>query len=389
MEQQVKRMLDVSFSETMRISKLATKMEEEGKDVISLAVGEPDFDTPDFIVKAAEEAMESGFTHYTPSQGITELREVLAEKVTEENGLDFSKDNVLITPTKQALFMSVMAHLDDGAEAIIPDPAWVSYAPMVKFADGITRRVPVKENDGFELNADEVAEEITSRTEMIILNSPCNPTGMTMSKEELKGIRDLAIDNDLLVVSDEVYEKLIFEGEHTSIGSLDGMRERTITVNGFSKAYAMTGWRLGWLVCDQDLLENIAKIQTHSITCATSFAQKAGLTALQEKEKGEKAISHMLETYRKRREVIVKRLNDIEGFHCPKPNSTFYTFPSYDYDKSSMEMAMHLLENAKVATTPGAAFGDQGEKHLRISFANSLDNIKEALDRIEAVVDEL
>ena len=389
MEQQVKRMLDVSFSETMRISKLATKMEEEGKDIISLAVGEPDFDTPEFIVKSAEHAMESGFTHYTPSQGITELREVVAEKVTEENGLDFGKDNVLITPTKQALFMSVMAHLDDGAEAIIPDPAWVSYSPMVKFADGITRRVPVEENHGFELNADEVAEEITSRTEMIILNTPCNPTGMAMSKKELKGIRDLAIDNDLLVLSDEVYEKLIFEGEHVSIGSLDGMRERTITVNGFSKAYAMTGWRLGWLVCTQELLENIAKIQTHSITCATSFAQKAGLTALKEKEKGKEAIQGMMDKYRKRREVIIKRLNDIPGFHCPKPNSTFYTFPRYDYDMDSMEMAMHLLENAKVATTPGAAFGDQGEKHLRISFANSLDNIKEALDRIETAMEEL
>ncbi|MFW6195703.1 MAG: pyridoxal phosphate-dependent aminotransferase [Thermoplasmatota archaeon] len=389
MEQQVKRMLDVSFSETMRISKLATKMEEEGKDVISLAVGEPDFDTPEFIVEAAENALREGFTHYTPSQGITELREVVAEKVTEENGLDFDKDDVLITPTKQALFMSVLAHLDDGAEAIIPDPAWVSYAPMVKFADGITRRVPVKENDGFELNADEVAEEITSRTEMIILNSPCNPTGMSMSKKELKGIRDLAIDNDLLVLSDEVYEKLIFEGEHISIGSLDGMRGRTITVNGFSKAYAMTGWRLGWLVCTQELLENIAKIQTHSITCATSFAQKAGLVALKEKEKGEEVIRNMVETYKKRREIIVNRLNNIEGFHCPKPDSTFYTFPRFDYDMSSMDMAMHLLENAKVATTPGAAFGDQGEKHLRISFANSLENIKEALDRIEESVEDL
>lgn len=389
MEQQVKRMLDVSFSETMRISKLATKMEEEGKDVISLAVGEPDFDTPEFIVEAAENALREGFTHYTPSQGITELREVVAEKVTEENGLDFDKDDVLITPTKQALFMSVLAHLDDGAEAIIPDPAWVSYAPMVKFADGITRRVPVKENDGFELNADEVAEEITSRTEMIILNSPCNPTGMSMSKKELKGIRDLAVDNDLLVLSDEVYEKLIFEGEHISIGSLDGMRGRTITVNGFSKAYAMTGWRLGWLVCTQELLENIAKIQTHSITCATSFAQKAGLVALKEKEKSKEVIRNMVETYKKRREIIVNRLNNIEGFHCPKPDSTFYTFPRFDYDMSSMEMAMHLLENAKVATTPGAAFGDQGEKHLRISFANSLENIKDALDRIEESVEDL
>ena len=389
MDQQVKRMLDVSFSETMRISKLANKMEEEGKDVISLAVGEPDFDTPDFIVKAAERAMEDGFTHYTPSQGITELREAVAEKVKEENDLNFEKDNVLITPTKQALFMSVMAHLDDGAEAIIPDPAWVSYAPMVKFADGITRRVPVKENHGFELNADEVAEEITSRTEMIILNSPCNPTGMAMSKKELKGIRDIAIDNDLLVLSDEVYEKLIFEGEHFSIGSLDGMRERTITVNGFSKAYAMTGWRLGWLVCNQELLENIAKIQTHSITCATSFAQKAGLTALKEKEKGEKAIEGMLKRYKKRREVIVDRLNDIAGFYCPKPTSTFYTFPRYEYDLDSMEMAMYLLEEAQVATTPGSAFGDQGEKHLRISFANSLENIKEALDRLESAVEDL
>jgi len=388
MDSFVKRMLDVSFSETMKISKLASDMEDEGKDIISLAVGEPDFDTPDFIIESAYEAMKEGFTHYTQSQGIPELRRAIAEKVRTENDLDFSAENILVTPTKQALFMSVLAHLDDGAEVILSDPAWVSYEPIVKFADGIVRRAPVDEHD-FSLDPDVLQEKVTSRTKIILLNSPNNPTGKTLDKEDMKAIRDIAIDNDLLVLTDEVYEKLVFEGEHISIGSMDGMRERTITVNGFSKAYAMTGWRLGWAACNEELLENIAKIQTHSITCATSFAQKAGLEALTNKEKSEEAIDCMMSKYKERRELIVERLNDMEGFRCSKPNATFYTFPEYDFDMDSMDLSMHLLEKAKVATTPGSAFGDKGEGHLRLSFANSLENIKESMDRIEKAVEKL
>jgi len=388
MESFVKRMLDVSFSETMKISKLASTMEAEGKDIISLAVGEPDFDTPDFIIEAAYEAMKEGFTHYTQSQGIPELREAIAKKVRTENGLDFTSENILVTPTKQAIFMSVLAHLDDGEEVIISDPAWVSYVPIVKFADGIVRRAPVDEKD-FSLDPDVLQDKVTSRTKIILLNSPNNPTGKTLDKEDMKAIRDIAIDNDLLVLTDEVYEKLVFEGEHISIGSMDGMRERTITVNGFSKAYAMTGWRLGWAVSSEELLENIAKIQTHSITCATSFAQKAGLEALTNDIKSKEAIDFMKSKYKERRKLIVERLNEIEGFKCSKPNSTFYTFPEYEFDIDSMELSMHLLEEAKVATTPGSAFGDKGEGHLRLSFANSLENIKEAMDRIERVVENL
>ncbi len=388
MDSHVKRMLDVSFSETMKISKLASTMEDEGKDIISLAVGEPDFDTPDFIVEAAYEAMKEGFTHYTQSQGIPELREAIAEKSRKENDLDFSAENILVTPTKQSIFMSVLAHLDDGSEVILSDPAWVSYAPIVKFADGIVRRAPVDEHD-FSLDPEVLKEKISSRTKMIILNSPNNPTGKTLDKQDMKAIRDIAIDNDLLVITDEVYEKLIFEGEHISLGSLDGMRERTITVNGFSKAYAMTGWRLGWAACDEDLLENIAKIQTHSITCATSFAQKAGLEALTNKKKADEALEYMMGRYEERRDLIVNRLNEIEGFTCSKPNSTFYTFPEFDFDMDSMDLSMHLLEEAQVATTPGSAFGDKGEGHLRLSFANSLENIEEAMDRIESTVSDL
>ncbi|MFP3871519.1 MAG: pyridoxal phosphate-dependent aminotransferase [Candidatus Aenigmatarchaeota archaeon] len=388
MDEHVKRMLDVSFSATMRISKLADDMEATGSDIISLAVGEPDFDTPDFIIEAAYEAMKQGFTHYTPPKGIRELRDAIAENMRTENDLDFASDNVLVTPTKHAIFMSVLAHLDDGAEAILPDPAWVSYGPIVKFADGILRRVPLQEDD-FSIDEEAMKEAITSRTEMMILNSPCNPTGMSFSKEEAKIIRDLAVDNDIKVVTDEVYEKLIFEGEHISLASLDGMRERTITVNGFSKAFAMTGWRIGWLACTEDLLENIAKIQTHSITCATSFAQKAAYRAMVEKEKSKKALNEMMDKYRERREIIVKRLGEIEGFECKKPESTFYTFPRYEYDKEAMEMSMYLLREAKVATTPGTAFGDRGENHLRLSFANSKENIEEAMDRIEEAVGKL
>lgn len=382
----VKRMLDVSFSETMRISKMASKMEAKGDDIISLAVGEPDFDTPDFIIEAASKAMNEGYTHYTTPQGIPELREAVADNKRKYNDLNYDKDNVLITPTKQALFMSILAHLDDGEEAIMTDPAWVSYAPMIKFADGILRTVPLNPDNRYSLDPDVLEDNVTSRTKLLILNTPSNPTGTTLDKENLKAIADIAIDNDLLIISDEVYENLVFEGEHVSIASLDGMRDRTITVSGFSKSYAMTGWRLGWLMCSEELMENIIKIQTHSITCATSFAQRAGITAIKE---GKKAIDEMVEKYKDRREIIVKRLNEIDGFDCQKPNSTFYTFPSYEFDKTSMDLSMYLLKEAKVATTPGSAFGDQGEGHLRISFANSKENIKEAIDRIEKAVDKL
>lgn len=382
----VKRMLDVSFSETMRISKLASSMETAGDDIISLAVGEPDFDTPEFIDDAAYEAMKDGFTHYTLPQGIPELREAIADKKREKNDLDFRKENVLITPTKMALFMSVLAHLDDGSEALVSDPTWVSYPPMIKFADGIPKTVPLKKEERYSIDLDQMQENITSRTSLIILNTPANPTGTTLNEDDLKGVADIAKDNDLLVISDEIYENLIFEGEHVSIGTFDGMRERTLTLSGFSKSYAMTGWRLGWVMGTEDLLKNILKIQTHSITCATSFAQKAGLVAL---EKGKSAIDEMLETYRQRRKLIVNRLNEIDGFDCMKPNATFYTFPSFDFDMSSMDLSMHLLKKAKVATTPGSAFGDQGEGHLRLSFANSYDDISEALDRIEETVDDL
>ncbi|MFO7990693.1 MAG: pyridoxal phosphate-dependent aminotransferase [Thermoplasmata archaeon] len=382
----VKRMLDVSFSETMRISKLAAKMGEEGDEVISLAVGEPDFTTPDFIIDAASRAMKEGFTHYTNPQGISELRAEISKRIKQKNKLDFDEENVLVTPAKMALFMSILAHLDDGAEAVVMDPAWVSYRPMIKFADGIPKTVPLDEENKYSIEMDLLQDSISSRTEVLLLNTPSNPTGTTLSKDDMKGIADIAVDNDLTVISDEIYESLIFEGEHISIGSLDGMRERTITISGFSKSYAMTGWRLGWIVCDEKLLEDILKIQTHSITCATSFVQKAGIVALRE---GDPEVQKMVESYRKRRDVIVDGLNKIDGFHCVKPNATFYSFPGYDFDISSMELSMMLLEEAKVATTPGAAFGDVGENHLRLSFANSRENIKEALKRIGETVSKL
>ena len=383
----VKRMLDVSFSETMRISKIASKMEAEGDNVISLAVGEPDFNTPDFINEAACESMKNGNTHYTAPQGIPELREEIAKISKEKNNLNFSKENVIITPTKQAIFMAVLAHLDDGAEAIITDPTWVSYAPMIKFADGIPRRVPLHAEKDFSPDPDEIADTITSRTNMIILNTPSNPTGMTMKKEDLKGIAELAIDNDLIVISDEVYENLIFEGEHHSIGSFDGMEERTITVSGFSKSYAMTGWRLGYAVAPEEIIHEMELLLADAISCTTSFAQKGGVEAL----RGPQDFTEMMmEEFTKRRNALVEGINEkVPGMSCIYPKGAFYAFPNIkETGMTSEEVAKYMLNDAGVALLPGTAFGSQGEGFLRISYAQSLDMIEKGIERMKTALKE-
>jgi len=379
-----KRMGNVPESGTMKISNLVAKLKTEGVDIISFSVGEPDFNTPDNITQAAIGALNQHFTHYTPSAGIPELRKAVAEKSKRENGIPCDPSHVIITPTKHAVFISFLAMIDEGDEVILPDPAWGTFEACARVAGGTPKFVIMSPDEDYRMLPEKVAEQITRRTKMILINSPSNPLGSVLEESDVKGIADLAIDHDLTVLADETYEKILFEGRHHSIAALPGMFERTITVNGFSKTYAMTGWRLGWAVAPAPLTKEINKLQTQSITNATSFVQVAGVEAL----KGpQTAVRAMVEEFRARRELIYGLISEIPVLRCPKPKGAFYTFPKYDIDMSSEDLTTLLLKKAHVAVTPGSAFGPAGEGHIRISYAADRDSISEGMRRIKEVLE--
>jgi aspartate aminotransferase len=381
-----KRMSQVPESGTMRIANIVSKLKGQGVDVISFSVGEPDFDTPDNITNAAIKALNDHFTHYTPSAGISELRKAVAEKCHRENGIPCEDKHVIITPTKQAIFMSMLAMLDEGDEVILPDPSWGTFEACVRVPGGRPKFVTLKQDEEYRMLPSAVAEAITPRTKMILMCTPSNPLGSVQEKEDVKGIADLAKDHDLSVLADETYEKIIYEGKHYSIASLPGMFERTITVAGFSKTYAMTGWRIGWSVAPPDITKEINKIQTQSITCCTSFCQVAALEALSGPQD---SVRTMVAEFRERRGLIHRLMSEIPQLHCPRPKGAFYMFPSYDAQMNSEDMAAHLLQKAHVALTPGSAFGPSGENHLRFSYAASREDINEGMRRIGEVMKKL
>jgi len=377
---------NVPESGTVRIGNLVSRLKAEGRDIISFSMGEPDFTTPDNIREAAKRALDDGFTHYTPSAGIAELRRAVAEKSMRENGIPCDMSNVLITPSKQAIFMSIMAMVDEGDEVILPDPAWGTYDACIRLAGGTPVYLVLDAENDFRPSPEDISELITDKTSMIVINSPSNPSGGIMEEEDAEGIADLAIDHDLTVLSDEVYEKVIYEGKHLSLASYDGMFERTITVNGFSKTYAMTGWRLGWLVAPPYMLKPISKLQSHSLTCAVSFAQVGGLEALTGPQD---SVRGMVEEFRARRDLVCDLLDEIPSLSCSRPKGAFYVFPSYDFEMKSDELTEYLLEKANVGVTPGTAFGPNSEGHFRISYAASRENIEEGLRRIKEALTNL
>ncbi|HYM39705.1 MAG TPA: pyridoxal phosphate-dependent aminotransferase [Thermoplasmata archaeon] len=381
-----KRVTSIESSPTVRLSNLVTEMKARGEEILSLSVGEPDFPTPTHIVEAAKKALDEGFTKYTSSVGIRELREAIAEKSGKENRIPAKPENVLVSPTKHTLYMTCMALLEAGDEAIIPDPGWVSYGPMVVLAGA--RPVPVRaaDEEGFVPTAEAVSEQITPRTRLIILNSPSNPAGSVYPRATMKGIADLAQDHDLVVVSDEIYEKILYEGEHVSPASLDGMFDRTVTVNGFSKTYSMTGWRVGWLVAPPPIFKEISKVQEHTITCATAFAQKAGVAALRGPSE---PLRKMVAEFRARRDLICAELAKIDQVSTFRPGGAFYVFPKFDVPLEDAALGEKLLKEAKVAITPGSAFGEAGAGHERLSYAASRETITEAVRRIGEVVAKL
>jgi aspartate aminotransferase len=361
----------------------AKALEKQGKSIVHLEIGEPDFDTPKNIKDAAAKALIAGYTHYTPSAGMPELRQAVAEYVSETRKLDVKPEEVVITPGgKPVMFFGILALVNQGDEVLYPNPGFPVYESVIKFVGAKPIPIPLKEENEFSLDPEYVKKKITKKTKMIILNSPENPTGGVIPREQLKVISDCLEDrDDVFVLSDEIYSRIIYEDKPESISQFPGMKEKTIILDGFSKSYAMTGWRLGYGVMRKDLAAKMAQLMTNSDSCTNTFVQFAGIEALKgpqsEPEK-------MVAEFKKRREVIVDGLNRIRGITCKKPHGAFYVFPNItETGMDSRKLSDHLLYNAGVAVLSGTSFGQYGEGYLRLSFANSVENIKKALDSIE------
>ena len=363
----------------------AKRLEAEGMDVIHLEIGEPDFDTPANIRRAASEALNQGYTHYGPSPGLTEVRERIALETSETRGISVTGDNVVITPgAKPIMFFTMLTLVDEGDEVLYPNPGFPIYESMIRFVGGVPVPMKLLASRDFDVDLDEVASQITPKTKLMIINSPNNPCGSIIAKEGLKALADLAMEHDITVLSDEVYRRILYEGEHHSIASFPGMKERTIILDGFSKTYAMTGWRIGYGVMPLELVEPISRLSTNSVSCTASFTQRAVLEAMDGPQDDAYAI---VAEFRKRRDIIVNGLNRIPGIHCPMPKGAFYIFPSIEgTGMTSREFADGLLNEEGVASLAGEAFGEYGNGCVRFSFANSAENLRRALERIERFV---
>jgi len=377
-----RRMETLGTETAFEVLAKAKALEKQGKDVVHLEIGEPDFDTPKNIKEAAVKALNAGYTHYGPSAGVPELREAIAQYISKTRKIKADSDEVVVTPgAKPIMFFAILAWVNPGEEVLYPNPGFPIYESVVNFVGAKPVPIPLKEENDFRLDPEYVKEKITKKTKMIILNSPENPTGGVLTKEDLKVIADcIAKRDDVIVLSDEVYSRIIYEGEHESIGSLPGMKEKTIILDGFSKTYAMTGWRLGYGAMRKDLAQKVAQLMTNSNSCTCTFTQMAGIEAL----KGpQNEVEKMVAEFKKRREVIVSGLNKIEGITCKKPRGAFYVFPNISgTGMDCRKLGDYLLNEAGVAVLSGTSFGKYGEGHLRISFANSIENIKKALERI-------
>ncbi|WP_293032508.1 pyridoxal phosphate-dependent aminotransferase [Natronococcus sp.] len=369
------RLTRVEPSATLAISALATELENDGADVVDLSVGEPDFPTPENVVEAGKDAMDAGHTGYTTSAGILELREAISEKLADD-GLEHGTDEIIVTPgAKQALYEIVQALIQDGDEVVLLDPAWVSYEAMVKMAGGSLSRVDLSETD-FQLEPalEDLEAAVSDDTELLIVNSPSNPTGAVYSDEALEGVRDLAVEHDVTVISDEIYKEITYGVEPTSLGTLEGMADRTVTVNGFSKAYSMTGWRLGYFAGPEELIDQAGKLHSHSVSSAVNFVQHAGIEAL---ENTDEAVDEMVAAFAERRDLVVDLLEG-HGVDVAVPDGAFYMMlPVAEDDQKWCEGA---LEDAHVATVPGSAFGTPG--YARISYAASEERLQEGIERL-------
>jgi len=363
----------------------ARALEAQGRSIVHLEIGEPDFDTPSAIRDAAIQAIHEGFTHYGPSPGMPEVREAVAAHIAKDRGLTVTGDQVVITPGgKPIITFSILATVNPGDEVIVPNPGFPIYESIVRFAGATPVPVVLREERGFRFGAADVEALLTPKTKMVVLNSPHNPTGSMLEPKDLDEIAALLRDRDIWVLSDEIYSKILYEGSHQSIATRPGMAERTILLDGFSKTYAMTGWRLGYGVMPPALVKHVARLATNVYSHATSFVQRVAPTALGGKQD---EVTAMVAEFRKRREVFVKGLNAIPGVTCAKPAGAFYVFPNVrGLGMKSADVETALLQEAGIAALSGTAFGAHGEGYVRFSYANSIENIEEGLRRFEAFV---
>jgi aspartate/methionine/tyrosine aminotransferase len=366
----------------------AQALEAQGRDIIHLEIGQPDFDTYPHVVLAGIRALTTGKTRYNPPSGIKELRLALAEDAGARRGVAFTPEQVVVAPgTKPLLLLPMMALLEPGDEVITPDPGFPTYEAAIRLVGGVPVPVPPVEAAGFDLDLEAFDAALSERTRMIILNSPSNPTGGILSRETLEHVAAVVRERGCWVLSDEIYARLVYDGEAPSIISLPGMAERTILADGFSKTYAMTGWRLGFGVMPEALAQKMDLLLTHSVGCTATFTQYAGVEAVVGPQD---AVDEVREEFRRRRDLMVMGLNEIERVSCPVPRGAFYAFPNIrSYGKSSAEIADYMLDEAGVALLPGTAFGARGEGYLRLSYANSLRNIEQALFRMADALDRL
>ncbi|MDP9379325.1 MAG: pyridoxal phosphate-dependent aminotransferase [Chloroflexota bacterium] len=380
------RLRDVQESATIAVSDKAKALKAQGKDVLDLSGGDPHFKTPEHIRREAFEAMERGDTRYPPSRGVPRLLEAIQRKLAQENGLEYARDELVVTPGgKLGIYASLMATVEPGDQVLLLSPAWVSYEPGIRLAGGSPVYVPL-EPEEYRITPEALRSVDAPRAKVLIFNSPNNPTGRVATREELEAVSEFARERDLLVISDELYEKLLYDGhEHTSLATLPGMWERTITVNGFSKAYAMTGWRLGYVAAPREIIAQLFKVHQQSVTAAATFTQLAGARAL---EGPQDEVDDMLREYDSNRRLVVQALNDMPGVYCPSPEGAFYAFPRIESASDSVRFAQELLEDALVAVTPGVAFGPTGEGHVRISFATSADVLERAFERMAKVLND-
>lgn len=378
----------IGTESAFEILAMARELERRGKKIIHLEVGEPDFDTPQHIVEAAVRALREGYTHYTTARGLYELREAIANRIKERYGVDVSPDwEVIPMPgAKPCLFAAIMVTINEGEEVIIPNPAYPVYRSVVEFVGGKVVDVELKEENKFRMTYEDVERKITERTKMIVVNTPHNPCGSVMDKRDIKALVELAERKNILILSDEIYSEITYDKNHYSFLQVDGI-ENVIMVDGFSKTYAMTGWRLGYAVGPREVIDKMVKLQINMTTCPAAFVQKAGIAALNGPKE---LINKMVDEYRSRREVVYKKLREIEEFSVVKPEGAFYIFPNVKkLGVDSKELVMKLLKEAGVALLHGTAFGNKGEGYIRISYANSISNLEKGISRIKKFIEKV
>lgn len=383
-----KRMNSLGTETAFEVLAKAKALEKQGKQIIHLEIGEPDFDTPRNIKEAAVKALNVGYTHYTPSNGILELREAIAEDVSKSRKVEVDPGEVVVTPgAKPIIFFSLLACVNPGEEVLYPNPGFPIYESVINFIGAKPVSIPLLEEREFRFDPDYFQKKLTEKTRMIILNSPGNPTGGVLTRDDLKLIADcIGNRDDIIVLSDEIYNRIIYEGSHESLATFPGMKEKMVLLDGFSKTYAMTGWRMGYGVMPKELAEKITQLMINSNSCTCAFTQMAGIEALKgPQEEHQKMVAE----FKKRREVIVAGLNRIKGVSCLKPHGAFYVFPNIKgTGKTSGELGDLLLNEAGVATLSGTSFGSYGEGYLRLSFANSITNIEKALTFISETLEK-